>query len=162
MDIVRRKAITLCVVIAMLVACATTPVPVPPTVEVTPELISATYGDEEMLKLFIEGAPGAIEPPNVLLRIISVDGDDSTTDPFIEFNPNADGSFNQTVPGQAGLSHYLEVIDEDDDWFLMAFTAGPNDTIVEVEPGNDGDGDGSPDAIDCAPENDQYRGQRCP
>ena len=50
---------------------------------------------------------------------------------------------------------------EEDDIFLAAISAGVG-AVQVVDAGPDTDGDGSPDAIDCAPEDDEYRGRRCP
>jgi hypothetical protein len=138
----------------------TTPVPVPPTVDID---LSKVDVEDEIDSQFVQisGGPGSIDPPDALLRITNAEAD-APPDAFVEFVPSADGSFSVVVPGLPAPRYYIEMIVEDDDLFLMAIASGPTGGVVVVDPGPDADRDGSPDAIDCAPEDDRYRGRRCP
>lgn len=143
-----------------LVCCVTTPVPVPPTV-VDIDLGKVDIEDEiDAPFVLIAGGPGSIDPPDTLIRITNAEAEDPP-DAFVEFVPDADGSFSTSVPGMSASRYFVEAITEDDDVFLMAFANGPTG-VVAADPGPDSDDDGSPDAIDCAPEDDAYRGRRCP
>ena len=66
------------------------------------------------------------------------------------------------LPGNGSELFYFELITPDEDLFLIALQGGFDGPTQEADPGPDRDHDGSPDAIDCAPDDDSYRGQRCP
>ena len=59
---------------------------------------------------------------------------------------------------------YIEHLQDDVDVFVIAISGGSDSGsgTYEADPGRDTDGDGSPDRIDCDPDDDRYSGQRCP
>jgi hypothetical protein len=140
-----------------LASCVTTPVPVPPTlVEVDVSVIDI---DDEIdaPTIPVTGGPGSIEPADATLRITNADVDPHAS---VEFVPETDGSFSVDIP--PGDRYFLEQITAGDDFFLVAVATSDEGAVEVVDPGPDADGDGSPDAIDCAPDDEEHRGQRCP
>ncbi len=158
MSSLRSAALLIVLPVAVLTGCVTTPVPVPPTVDVDLTTIDI-WDDIDTPFIQITGGLGAIDPPDTTIRITTV-ADDTPPHPSIEIVPNDDGSFTANV--ELGGRYYLEAITEDDDVFLLAIANGPEGEVISVPAGDDSDDDGSPDVIDCAPEDDRYRGQRCP
>ncbi len=74
---------------------------------------------------------------------------------------NADGSFGRILAATLGDTLYVEVVGTTEDTFVGAFTVSPNGRLVETSPGGDGDADGSPDVLDCAPVDPAHGGQHC-
>lgn len=144
-----------------LAGCVTTPVPVPPTV-VEVDLGKIDIQDEiDAPYVPISGGPGSIDPPDTRIRITNAEAEPPPPS-FVELVPNEDGSFSVSAPGPAASRYFIEALTDDDDIFLVAIASSPEGGVVAVDPGGDADDDGSPDAIDCAPEDEAYRGQRCP
>lgn len=143
-------------------SCAPTPLPQPPD-DRTASFDLFSMRSISAALVAIDGAPGAITPgdvtirftyeppPNVVLMV-----------PPVETTVVDDGSFAITTEGTVDGTYFVESLEADEDRFLGAFTGGPNDTVVAVDPGPDADGDGSPDEIDCAPDDATRTGQRCP
>lgn len=105
----------------------------------------------------LRGSPGAVREFSGSLRV-SVP----------EMSANAvgdvagDGSFSVSVDGaMRDQLHYVELIERTDDVFVGAVVGDEGTSVVLGDPGPDGDRDGSPDAIDCAPSDETLRGQRC-
>ena len=142
-------------------ACTATPLPTPPTV-------SADVGRIEVEMdpgggVIIRGGEDAVTPPGTAIRLTLPPPMTGTGVPDIaETVTNSDGSFMVNLPGSATSVFYLEALLTDADVFLLAFTAGIGDGTVAVDSLPDLDMDGSPDEIDCAPDDDTYQGQRCP
>ena len=137
---------------ALLTSCLATALPTPPTADV--RQMSLVEDQTDVVDLL--GGPDAISGELSSLRVSS-DRDLRETDVA------DDGSFE--VLGLAATAPtvlYLEAVTTDDDVFLVAVTAGPGGAVVEAPPGPDRDGDGSPDAVDCAPDDGSVGGQRCP
>lgn len=132
--------------------CVGTPLPDPPslsealvTLAVTPEVGTVRF----------VGRPGAVDPAGATLRI---------TDPpmaGVLVATNGDGSFGRVVDGAPTDVFYVELVLATEDRFVGAYTAGPGGTLTRATAGLDGDGDGTPDVIDCAPADRTQAGQRC-
>lgn len=133
--------------------CVATPLPTPPTASPSQmTLIDRQPGEVDLI-----GAAGALEGDGIDgLRVTGASGSVQTT-------VAADGSFEaRSIPSASrGDTFYLEAITADDDVFVLAITGGPASSAMASAPGTDTDEDGSPDAIDCAPEDASLAGQRC-
>jgi hypothetical protein len=139
--------------------CFTTPLPIPPTMD--PERIDLDAQNGPSTQ--ITGGSGAVDPGDEAsnqLRITSV-GEPIDGPPFVEVEIAPDGSFSANVPGAAENRFYFELITPDEDIFLIALQGGMDGPSEAVDPGPDRDDDGSPDAIDCAPDDDTVTGRRC-
>jgi len=108
-----RAALAIVWISAVLAAaggCIATPQPNPPNIVVTID------GDEVYSELTnwggvdILGNPGAIDPPEAVLRVYDVDGSGPSVDVAVE----ADGSFHAEVDGLYGDEFRLQAILEDD------------------------------------------------
>lgn len=134
-------------------SCVATPLPTPPTADVR-QMSLVEAGQPERVDLL--GAAGALSGELLALRVSS--DRDARETPV-----SPDGSFAVRGLGAAGPPVlYLEALTDEADVFLVAVTAGPGTSAVETTPGPDRDGDGSPDAVDCAPDDGMFGGQRCP
>lgn len=135
-------------------ACNATPLPMPPSARVDPSRMSLTSAQTTTITL--RGSAGAITPGDVELRV---------TGPFglSERRVRPDGSFVATLSGTLDDVLFLERIEADRDRFLIAVQrAAAGGEAVEAAPmPDDRDGDESPDAIDCAPDDDAQGGRRC-
>jgi len=144
--------------LGLVAACVTTPLPLPPTMD--PERISLEQGDEQTV--IVRGAAGAASPGGIELRVTPVESPPLSAPPeFGEVRVEEDGSFEVVVFGEIVDTFYFEALEEDEDIFLIAVT-GAYGGVAEVDAGPDRDGDGSPDPIDCAPDDDRFSGHRCP
>ncbi len=133
-----------------LVACTATPVPIPPSAD--PDRIEV-FADGEGRSV-VRGEPGAISGQAEMLRASSSEGS-------AEGDTGDDGSFFLVVPGLPSDVFYLEGLLPTEDRFLVAVTGGPGGDAQVADPGGDADGDGSPDAVDCAPMDPMLSGSRC-
>lgn len=145
----------------MLVACVTTPLPIPPTVD--PERLSLS--DTNGPAVEVRGGPGAVDPGDEssnLIRVTRVgEPVDGEVPLFEEVEINDDGSFVAHVAGVSSDRFYIELVTTVQDIFLLAVQGGFDGPVSSTDPGPDRDGDGSPDAIDCAPDDETISGQRC-
>ena len=131
--------------------CIATPLPDPPSART--ELLTITQDQPD--RVLVMGAAGAIRPASVGLRLTS--SVSRTT-----VGTRADGSFDATVSGVTGETIYLEAVQPEADTFLVAITSDPaGGPARTTDPGPDRDGDRSPDAIDCAPDDPALSGLRC-
>ncbi len=140
-------------------ACVSTPLPQPPSYELDISKVSIAGTGEG---LTISGAPGAVSPTGVELRITP---GVPNTDPVLELGSGQvgpDGSFDILVVSPIENQFFFEVIEADEDIFIGVIRGAADGTVTEGDPGPDSDGDGSPDEIDCAPDDDTLGGQRCP
>ncbi|MFK7988283.1 MAG: hypothetical protein AB8I08_19845 [Sandaracinaceae bacterium] len=133
--------------------CVATPLPTPPTATASQMmLLDGQPGEVDLI-----GGPAALTGDGLLsLRVTGASGSVST-------RVEADGSFMATgIPSTSRAdTFYLEAITLDADVFVLALTGGPGTSAVDAPPGPDRDGDLSPDAIDCAPDDGMLAGQRC-
>ncbi|MBX3276338.1 MAG: hypothetical protein KF729_39155 [Sandaracinaceae bacterium] len=139
--------------------CVATPLPTPPNAH-PDRFETGEVGDGT---LTVRGEPGAIEPPGANVRVTMERDPAAVGLPTrLEATSGADGAF-----GPLALAHfpartyYVEVVLEDEDVFVFAFRAAGGAFEV-VDPGPDRDDDGSPDEIDCAPDDPTRAGSRCP
>jgi hypothetical protein len=132
-------------------ACVGTPLPDPPSFS---ELVSWSV-TPQVGTIRLVGRAGAVTPGGSTLRVT----DPPTAGTLVA--TNADGSFGRIVPGMPGDVIFVERVTATDDAFVGAFTTSPGGTLTVASPGADMDGDGSPDAIDCAPMDATRVGQRC-
>jgi hypothetical protein len=140
-----------------LAACVATPLPQPPEFELDADLVEADPLDAGVT---FQGAPGALTPGPVELRVTPAPTD---TDPPLSQGSAqvaADGSFTVFVLSPLVNTFYFEAISADADVFVGALTIDAG-IVIEADPGPDTDGDGSPDEIDCAPQDPARSGQRC-
>jgi len=142
---------------AALVSCTTTPLPIPPTID--PESIGAmaTNGPSMVLT----GRPGAIDPGGRTIRVTRVEQGWGVPADFVEAETAPDGSFEVEVPGTPADLFYFELLADEEDVFLIALAVQVDGTVLRADPGPDRDDDGSPDAIDCAPDDPSRGGRRC-
>jgi len=137
----------------LLGGCIATPLPTPPTAE--PALITIVEAAQPGA-VDVHGEPGAIGGQPLSLRVTSES--ESREVPVA-----IDGSFDLTDLASASPpTLYLEGITDTEDIFLVAITRAATPAAVVTDPGPDRDMDGSPDAIDCAPDDPMGVGQRCP
>lgn len=129
-------------------SCAT-PLPDPPDVDTAKmSLVSADTS------VTLEGQDGAMSPGSFTLRV---------TNPAaltaVEVPVDAQGAFTATLPGAVDDPLWLESADSDQ--FLGAVGTDGGGGVVPVDSGADSDDDGSPDAVDCAPDDNQVQGSAC-
>jgi hypothetical protein len=154
--------------VALCVAgCVTTPLPIPPTLTVDVNQIDLGRDDRGGVEII--GRPGAIDPGGEDVRMTSGSDIDSAEPEFDEFTVNDDGSFQTWLRGDPSNIFFIEHIWTSEDIFVTAIFGfsevdGPDvpyEALI-ADPGADSDGDGSPDAIDCAPLDETLSGRRCP
>ncbi len=135
-------------------ACVATPLPTPPSVDT--ERMSLTQADPERVTL--TGEERSIQVEGITrLRVTGARA-------WAEVDLSEFGAFQATIPGALSDTYYLEAILADEDRFLVAIStlAGGGDSRVEErDAGSDRDGDGSPDAVDCDPDDPSSAGRRC-
>jgi hypothetical protein len=139
--------------VALGVACVATPLPTPPSADIDRLALTASNPGEVTLA----GADGAIQAEDLVgLRVT---GPVAGTQVAVSEH----GSFRAVLPGEVSDTFYLEAIVLDRDVFLIAVSApaGGGGRVEERAAGPDRDGDGSPDAVDCAPDDPAFGGQRC-
>ena len=132
-------------------SCTATPLPTPPSATLALLDLSAPQAGQVSLT----GQAGAIQPGGVTVRIASASA--AIARPVAD-----DGSFAAALSGTRSDVFRLEVIDGGAVTFVVAFTGGPGTSVVPADAGPDGDSDGSPDAIDCAPTDPNAAGRTCP
>jgi hypothetical protein len=154
----RRAARALFAVTAALLAsrCTATPLPDPPSADAQAmALIASTT-----TKVTLVGHDGAVHPGDSRLRVtIPRTGDVGGRR---EVHADAAGAFQAEVEGATTDTVYLELLETDRTTFLLAVCDAGGGAVVSTSPGPDRDGDGSPDAIDCAPDDPKLRGRECP
>jgi hypothetical protein len=157
-----RHPVILCLAGLLAGSCVTSPLPVPPTVD--PERISLS--DTNGPAVEVEGGPGAVDPGDEdsnRIRVTRIgEPIDGELPQFDEVDVAEDGSFSALVGGLSTDRFFIELITSDEDIFLVAVTGGFDGPVVPADPGPDRDDDGSPDAIDCAPDDPGLSGRRCP
>jgi hypothetical protein len=142
-------------------ACSATPVPQPPSYELDVDKSELQTTDGSTVR--IVGGPGAISPAGIRIRVTPKR--DPDIDPILEpgsATVAADGSFIVVVSSPPANTFYFEVLEEEEDVYFAAVLFDADGNTSEGEPGPDTDADGSPDEIDCAPEDPALSGQRCP
>lgn len=136
-------------------ACVGTPLPDPPSAR--PEAMTLTPEDPNVR---LTGRMSAIElagRPSGTLRVSN-----PTTDARVLVAVAADGTFTGALPGVTTDVLYLELVEAPSDLFLVAVSGfGTGDGVTMAPAGPDGDMDGSPDAVDCAPADDTLRAREC-
>lgn len=138
-------------------ACVATPIPQPPDIALDVTKIRFELAGGYVVAVI--GEAGAIEPGNFQLRITPVA--DPPSDVQIEIGASdvaSDGSFSVLVLGQTTNFFYFEAIGPTGDTYFGTIQGDPPE---EVDPGPDTDEDGSPDRIDCAPDDPTRQGSRC-
>lgn len=141
-------------------SCVATPLPQPPEVELDIEKLTVEGGDGSPV-VFV-GAPGALSVGDIEVRVTPGPTD---SDPVLEIGTApvaADGSFEVVTISPLDNTYFFEAILADEDVFVAAVTVDVFGTPTLGDAGPDTDEDGSPDAVDCAPEDPDLSGQRCP
>jgi hypothetical protein len=131
--------------------CVATPLPTPPSVEPARVHLFEDQGYTRM-----RADEGALDGfATAALRITTSAGS-------VEVRPSGRGAFTAFVPGPATSTFYFEALFAHEDRFVGSITRGAGTVAIAADPGPDGDADGSPDAIDCAPMDPTLGGRRCP
>jgi len=145
---------------AVLCSCLTTPLPMPPTVD--PDSVHMEDGADTTI--VVTGDEGSVDPGGTEVRVTRVgEPIDALRPERVALVTEEDGSFEAVVLGSATVDRvFFEELTEDQDRFIIAIRRGPDGRGVEADPGPDRDDDGSPDAIDCAPDDPGVGGRRCP
>lgn len=137
--------------------CVGTPLPDPPSARAESMLLIAVPPNA----VRISGADGAIDAAGrsgASLRVTI-----PRLDSRIETPVSGAGAFSAELPGAMTDTLYLELVDPSGDIFLLAVAdGGTMDDAVVVVAAADRDGDASPDAIDCAPDDAAYGSLACP
>lgn len=162
-----KAGIALCMAVALgfVVSCISRPLPIPPTIEpeVDPDKItieSLDRGPGQAVR--VAGGAGAIDPPGTVIRVTCVVPETPpTTSGSSEITTEEDGSFEVNINDVGPGICYFEALLDDEDLFFAALRSTIEGNTIVADPGPDADGDGSPDAIDCAPDDDAIGGQRC-
>lgn len=156
-----------CFAALCIAGCVTTPLPIPPTLTVDVDQIELSNDDRGGVS--IVGSPGAIDPGSVDVRMTSSSEIDSVEPELDEFAVGEDGSFQTWLRGDPTNIFFIEHLWTNEDIFVTAIvgfsevdTPDPPYETITADPGADSDGDGSPDAIDCAPLDETLSGRRCP
>jgi len=155
-----RKRLLLTILAAGACSCSATPLPQPP-VEYELDASKVEQSTDGGEAIVISGTAGAVSPGSVRIRITPGETD---SDPVLEpgnADVSADGSFTTFVISPAANTFFFEALEADADVFFAAIRVDDAGNIEDADPGPDSDEDGSPDAIDCAPEDGTQHGQRC-
>lgn len=146
--------------------CVADPLPMPPTVTPTMNVEAITMFDDGDTIRF-EGSADAISEGNVALRFSAVAPPfDGVAEDVVGTSSNDDGSFVVTLSGELTYRFFVEALIPDTEAFLGALApvclmcTGPLE-VGMADSGTDRDGDGSPDVIDCAPDDEDLLGQQC-
>lgn len=149
-----RRTLAALVVGWGLSACLATPIPDPPSLDVTRmSLVQASATEVR-----ISGGAGAVRPGGRALRVTNPAAAMGTSS--VAIYTAADGSFGATLAGATADTLYLEGLSDTADTFELAVRL-EGGSVVSTGSGGDRDVDGSPDAIDCAPDDRMQSGQRC-
>lgn len=132
--------------------CAVRPIPEPPSVDTSRMSLTEAAPDSVVLT----GSPGAIASGGAALRVANPESRDRSQ---VLVGPS--GDFEVVLRGSRDHVLFLEILGPETDAFLVAVTGGPDVSVETVSPGPDQDGDLSPDAIDCAPNEAALGGSRC-
>jgi hypothetical protein len=140
--------------LAALEGCVATPLPTPPSARA--ERMSLVGAADAVT---LSGGAGAIDRGSATVSSLRVTGARAWTQVPLA----ADGSFAAALPGAVTDAYAIEAVLADRDVFLVAVAglAGGGGAVEPADPGPDGDGDGSPDVVDCAPADPTVGGRRC-
>lgn len=150
---------------AVAFGCVATPLPQPP-IEYALDITRVQLAPQTSV-LTLRGSPGAFTPGGVDIRVTPL------PDPNQAFLPTpsivtvaADGSFSVTLAGDPEGTFTFEAIETDRDVFVDAVSGessplGDGFVVTQGDAGPDRDEDGSPDVIDCAPDDPELGGSRC-
>lgn len=142
-----RDDLIRCLLCVLLLAgggtCVATPLPIPPSVDTERlKLIETALGRVELT-----GQPGAISVDGISAVRVASPGS------WSQAAMEVDGAFVTVLGGTRAEVFYLEGVVDGGVQLLAAVTGAPTPgDVVLAELGPDGDGDGWPDAIDCAPD----------
>ncbi len=137
--------------------CVGTPLPDPPSARADAMLLVAVPPNGVRLS----GADGAIDVADLSGASLRVTI--PRLDSRVETSISGAGAFTAELPGALTDTLYLELVDPSGDIFLLAVAdGGAMDDAVVVVATADRDGDASPDAIDCAPDDAAYGSLACP
>jgi hypothetical protein len=149
----RLAALVACLALGSLSSCIATPIPDPPSLDVSRMSLQASRDGSVRLS----GEAGAARVGGRALRVSNV------REPAIPSRATVlvaeDGSFVARLLGGPADVLYLETIGPRDVYELAVRREGSR--VVTADPGGDQDRDGSPDAIDCAPDDATLSGNRC-
>ena len=161
----KRALLLVSALAAVAFGCVATPLPQPPieyALDITRMGISPSTS-----VITLRGDAGAFTPGGVDIRVTPL------PDPNQAFLPSpgivtvaADGSFSVTVAGSPSGTFTFEALEADRDVFVDAVKGessplGDGFTPTQGDAGPDRDDDGSPDVIDCAPDDPDLGGSRC-
>lgn len=164
----RMAALLLLVLLA--IGCIATPLPQPP-IEYALDVhaVEVRGGNPNMTTtvVTIVGKPGAIRPGGIRIRFTKLPTPNQDILPSLDLvNVAEDGSFAVSAVAGATSTFLIEAVEADQDVYVdaISFTIlpdGRSSGVVRGEPGPDSDGDESPDAVDCAPDDPAIQGSRC-
>ncbi len=149
-----RRTLAALVVSWGLAACLATPIPDPPSLEVSRMMLVQASASE----VRITGSMGAVRPGGRALRVTNPAAPAMTAS--VAIYTAADGSFGATLAGTTADTLFLEGLSDTADTFEVAVRL-ESGSVVSTSAGGDRDLDGSPDMIDCAPDDRMQSGQRC-
>jgi hypothetical protein len=134
-------------------ACVATPLPDPP------ELDSAAFSIEQIdvANVTLAGSSQSLDPGSFTLRITNPTTAEAGR---VTTLVDAQGAFSATLAGVSSDTYFLEQVEPNGDIFIGAVAGSGGKGVAEVSV-TDSDGDGSPDAIDCAPDDGGVRGSEC-
>jgi hypothetical protein len=128
-----RTRASACLLLAVFAAgCVATPLPTPPSANADRmELVASQTG-----QVSLSGAPGAIRPGGILLRVSSSWG-------RVDTAVAGDGRFAAALDGRRTDVFELEALTGAEPLFLLALTGGEGDAVVVVDAPDPADGDGA-------------------
>lgn len=149
--------VALAIALAASLGCVGTPLPDPPSARA--DLMTLTDVPPNAVRL--DGAMGAIDPGSdrpgaATLRVTNAD-----FETFVVVPVDETGAFSAELAAALDGTLHLELVDPEGDVFLAA-VALVGESVVEVDDGGDRDGDLSPDAVDCAPDDGSLASRECP
>ncbi|UJR85802.1 hypothetical protein [Sandaracinus amylolyticus] len=140
----------------VIAGCVATPLPDPPSAN--PEAITIRESQPEQLT--VTGTDGAIHPGEMRLRITNLTT--AERGGRIEVAVTPSGAFDATLPGTLTDTLYLEQVEAmGGGTFIAALVSSGGTAVMSIEPGPDTDGDGSPDLVDCAPNDEMLASREC-